>query len=787
IAGRKGTLAAAFDVTDERVAREALKDSEARFRAVIEAVPAGVWAWDESGIFFLNDAMSQVMGYPRERLLEPGFMPTLLYEDDRARLREHIRAWARRDPDAAWSLEHRFIRGDGEIRWLRVTATPVAIGGREGTLAAAFDITEERQAQEAVAASEARFRTVIETVSAGVWIWNGAAITFVNQALCDITGYSAAELTSPNFFDTLIHHDDRLAMIERGRARLRGEPVATRYEARIHTRSGDLRWLDISASPIQFEGAPASLVTVFDVTDNRVMQEALRESEARFRAVLETVATGIWIWDGASMSYVNDALVRITGYSREQLTDGHRFDSEIVHPDDRAMIQERGDRRIRGEDVPKVYELRVVRPDGAIRYLEVTATLIDLGGRTVSLASAVDLTERRVAEEERRRFDQQVQHAQKLESLGILAGGIAHDFNNLLVGVLGNAGLALMELPADSPVRRTVTDIETAAKRAADLTRQMLAYSGKGQFVVETVDLSDVVREMAALLEVSISKRVTLRYDFPPGLPGIEADPTQLRQVIMNLITNASDAIGDRDGLVTIRTGTVFADRAYLAEMYLDTELPEGTYVSLEVSDTGSGMDPETKARIFDPFFSTKFTGRGLGLAAVLGIIRGHGGAIKVHSEPGRGTTFRVLFPPADVPPPAPSAPAEPAEPWVGGGTILIVDDDYAVRALTARILDMFGFSTVVAEDGNRALELFDLHRDAIVLVILDLTMPGMDGEQTFRALRERQPNIRVVLTSGYSEQDATNRFVGEGLAGFLQKPFRHQDLIDKLREVLEG
>ncbi|MGK2964986.1 MAG: PAS domain S-box protein, partial [Tepidiformaceae bacterium] len=784
---RPGFLSVAYDITEERAAREALEESEARFRAVIEAVPAGVWAWDESGIFFVNDAMSRIMGYPRERLFEPDFMPGLLYEDDRALLGEHVSAWARRDPHAAWNLEHRFVRGDGEVRWLRLTATPVTIAGRDGTLAAAFDITEERQAQEAVVASEARFRSVIETVSAGVWIWDGTTITFVNQALCDITGYTAAELTAPNFFNTLLHPDDRRAIFERGLARLRGEEVEGRYEGHIVTKGGELRTIDISATAIQFDGSPASLVTVFDVTDNRRMQEALRESEARFRAVLETVATGIWIWDGASMSYVNDALVRITGFPREQLMDGHTFDSVVVHPDDRAMIRQRGNARIRGEDVPKTYELRVVRPGGEVRHLEITATLIDLGGRPVSLASAVDLTDRHLAEEERRRFDQQVQHAQKLESLGILAGGIAHDFNNLLVGVLGNAGLALMELPPDSPARRTITDIETAAKRAADLTRQMLAYSGKGQFVVETVDLSNVVREMAALLEVSISKRVTVRYDFPAGLPHIEADATQLRQVIMNLLTNASDAIGDGDGLITVRTGTFFADRAYLAETYLDNELPEGTYVSLEVSDTGSGMDPETRARIFDPFFSTKFTGRGLGLAAVLGIIRGHRGAIKVYSEPGRGTTFRVLFPPAESAGPAPSAPAEATRLWSDGGTILIVDDDYAVRSVTARMLELAGFSTIIAEDGNRALELFDLHKESIDLVLLDLTMPGMDGEQTFRALRLRQPSIRVVLTSGYSEQDATNRFVGEGLAGFLQKPFRHQDLIDTLREVLEA
>lgn len=403
----------------------------------------------------------------------------------------------------------------------------------------------------------------------------------------------------------------------------------------------------------------------------------------------------------------------------------------------------------------------------------------------MTILSALDTTDLVRAEEERRRLDLQVQQTQKLESLGVLAGGIAHDFNNLLVAILGNAGLALMELPPESPAWQTVLAIETAAQRAAELTRQMLAYSGKGKFVIEQLNLSRVVEEMAHLLEISVSKRAVLKYRFAPDLPAIEGDATQLRQVIMNLITNASDAIGDRSGVISVSTGLIDADAAYLKTAYMDDDLPEGQYVYLEVADTGIGMDAETAARIFDPFFTTKFTGRGLGLAAVLGIVRSHRGAIKLSTVPGRGTTFTILFPAAGPPaPPGPAPAPETASAPLPRAVILVVDDDETVRAVTRRMLELSGFTVLLAADGAEAVALYR-ERPGIDLVLLDLTMPAMDGEETFRELRRLDPGVRVILTSGYSEQDAADRFAGTGLAGFIQKPYRPQDLIEKVRVAL--
>lgn len=389
------------------------------------------------------------------------------------------------------------------------------------------------------------------------------------------------------------------------------------------------------------------------------------------------------------------------------------------------------------------------------------------------------------AEEEQRKLETQMLEFQKLESLGVLAGGIAHDFNNLLMAILGNADLALSLLSPESRARPNVEEILRASQRAADLCRQMLAYSGKGRFVVDRYDLSEIVQEMAQMLEVSVSKKASLRYSFAAELPAVQADATELRQVIMNLITNASESLGDKSGVISVSTSVMECDRAYLSESHLDDKLPEGRYVYLKVSDTGCGMDEETQRRIFDPFFTTKFIGRGLGLAAVLGIVRGHQGAIKVHSKPGQGTSFKILLPalawePKEL---APSIPG--SAPTPRGGTILLVDDDPAVLNVGAQMLDGLGFKVLTAANGREGLEVFRKHEGEIHCVILDLTMPEMGGEEVFRELRRLRSDVCVILSSGYNEEDVTQRFVGKGLEGFVQKPYTSAKLRITLNRVL--
>ena len=395
---------------------------------------------------------------------------------------------------------------------------------------------------------------------------------------------------------------------------------------------------------------------------------------------------------------------------------------------------------------------------------------------------AFDVTERRRAEEEKRNLERQVQQAQKLESLGVLAGGIAHDFNNILMAVLGHAELALAEISPMSPARGNLTEIATAARRAAELCRQMLAYAGKASIALERVVLRDLVEEMAHLLKTAISKKAILNLNLERGLPPIEADPSQIRQIVMNLIINASEAIGDRSGVVTVSVGATRCDEEYLSRTELRETLAPGLYLHLEVADTGCGIGEEARSRIFEPFFSTKFTGRGLGLAAVLGIVHAHKGALKVYSEPGKGTTFKILFPAKEgTVEGARTMEPTPLADWRGKGTILLVDDEESLVALGARMLEHLGFTVLMASDGLRAVELYRERGKEIDLVLMDLTMPHMDGAEAFGELRRLNPDVCVVLASGYSHEDVASRFAGKGLDGVLQKPYT----LAKLREAL--
>ncbi len=410
----------------------------------------------------------------------------------------------------------------------------------------------------------------------------------------------------------------------------------------------------------------------------------------------------------------------------------------------------------------------------------------DAGQPAMVSTVARDISRLKEAERGRLESERNLLQAQKLESLGVLAGGIAHDFNNLLTVMLGNATLARLDAPPHSPAENSIHQIELAALRAAELCRQMLAYSGKGRLATDLVDLTRIVEETIDLLKVSISKKCTLEFDLARGLPPVKGDATQLNQIAMNLVINASDACGDHGGRILVRTGLMQADRAYLASTYLAPALDPGPYVFLEVSDNGCGMPPDVVDRMFEPFFTTKFSGHGLGLSAVLGIARSHQGAVKVDTAPDRGTTFRLLLPAGEGPPAIAPTPRESATLPQGAGRILVVDDEDAVREIAARILERFGFAIVSATQGREAVDLFARDPHAFRLVLLDLTMPVMDGVEAFAEIHRLNPDVPVVLMSGYNRTESAERFAGRGLAGFVQKPFEAARLVEAVAAVLE-
>ena len=504
------------------------------------------------------------------------------------------------------------------------------------------------------------------------------------------------------------------------------------------------------------------------------------------KQLLDNVEEGIIVLDtNLRYALINRFIEKMTGMNARDMIGKHPADVfQFVREYglDKMMERALAGESIAGPDIPTLF------PNGKVVWSSGKFTPFrDEQGKIIGVLMCIyDITERKRAEEERQKLEAQIQHSQRLESLGVLAGGIAHDFNNLLVGILGNSDLALLDIPRASPAHARVEDIKTAGIRASELTRQMLAYAGKGKFILETLSLNDVIREMGHLIQSSVSKKAVLKFDLSGETPLIEADAAQIRQVLMNLIINASEALGDESGVVTISTGKITADAQYLSTVFMQEGIPAGPFTYLEISDTGIGMDKETQKKIFDPFFSTKFTGRGLGLAAVMGIVRAHKGAIKVYSEPGRGTSFKLLFPCSPQAHPSTHAPLPPADEWRGEGTLLVIEDEEILRNVIQLSLERFGFSVLTAVDGKDGVDIFQQHAGKIRGVILDMTMPRMSGEETFRELRRMQPDIRVLLTSGYNEQDATNRFAGKGLAGFIQKPFQVTSLIARVRAMLE-
>lgn len=511
-------------------------------------------------------------------------------------------------------------------------------------------------------------------------------------------------------------------------------------------------------------------------------EDSLRASEAKFRTFVERSFDVIFVLDAAGVfQFVSPSWEKHFGYPVSEVI-GHEF-SPFIHPDDVAPCTDYLNRVLTtGEgDTSPPYHVKCA--DGSWRlFMANGTTYLDTNGSVMYIGIGRDITDLKKAEDERLSLERQLLHAQKLESLGVLAGGIAHDFNNILTAIIGNADLALMRINTESPAVDNLQSIEKAAVRAADLAKQMLAYSGKGKFVIANHDINDLLEEMLHILQVSISKKAVLRLNLTRPMPPVEADATQIRQIVMNLVINASEAIGDKSGVITITTGCINCDHNYLKDVWLDENIGEGIYVFIEIADSGCGMDKETLAKLFDPFFTTKFTGRGLGMAAVLGIVRSHKGAVKVYSEPGKGSTFKILLP-------ASGNPAEIVnhdtcnDNWRGSGTVLLVDDEEAVRGIGAEMLKELGFNVVTANDGREALEIYRAGTD-ISFVLLDLTMPHMDGEQCFRELRMLNSDVKVIMCSGFSELEVTQKFAGKGLAGFIQKPYRLSVLRDSIMKL---
>ncbi len=677
-------------------------------------------------------------------------------------------------------------------RWYEVSVFPTA----EGIGGIFNDVTAAQEAEAALRVSEARLRLVLDASTAGYWDYDRQRGAFLASApMLALFGLGDTARPTRDELLAMVHPDDR----DRMAGVLSGDdPASHRWSAAFRVRlvgDGAERWIRTRSQVIaDHEGRPARTIGVMvDVTTEMRADATLAELQRQLEEAQELAAIGSWSWDVISGEVIWSA----EAYRLLEVDPGAALSFELVLSmaiDDahRQSFLKHVEDALAGV-CPYDFETPVRLRDGSIR------TFRNLGNveRTPDGAprrmtgTMQDVSALKAAAEERSRLEAQIQQSQKLESLGILAGGIAHDFNNLLVGVLTNASGLLHNVPADHGWREPLSEIEHAAQRAADLTRQLLAYSGRARFVVEAVDLSALALEMSQLVHAALGAGAQLDLQLADGLPSVRADTTQLRQVVMNLIQNAADALQGQSGLITLRTATTQGGTPPVAGVLFGEMPVAATLVTLEVTDSGVGMSPETLARIFDPFFTTKFTGRGLGLAATLGIVRGHGGAITVHTAPGAGTTFRLYFPadtsnasavPATpLPSPAVAIDVQPGD----EPTVLVVDDDATVRRVIERTLRVIGYNPVAASTGHEALALLEGGL-APHLVLLDLTMPEMSGRDVLRALPERNPALRVVLMSGYNDQECEADIGDFGLVGFLQKPFTIAELSSLMERALQ-
>ena len=644
---------------------------------------------------------------------------------------------------------------------------------------------------------------VLHTIPGGVFVYDCETrfTVFATRAFYELLGFvpETEPFSTQLLMQAVVHDDDRAAVraaVERTASLPRHQHTEVSFRMRLP--DGSWRWVHTRGAPLFLPNtaeshAPARyLVGVAeDVTERRQAEEALQQSADSLRLAQELANVGSYDRNlqGGNVHW-SEQMFRIHGADpvRDDPNAMGDLIERFVHADDRSILR-RAMRQLATTGRAGPYAYRVVHVDGTVRnVVGQGAILRDVNGLPQRrVGSVIDVTARTAAEEERALLETKVREVQKLESLGVLAGGIAHDFNNLLVGILGNASVSLLDMPVSSPAHAAVTAIERAARDAASLTRQLLAYAGKGRFLLEPLDLSVLVRQLRPVLQTALGARASLVNELADHLPVVHADGEQLRQAVVNVVTNAAEAIGDRPGAIKVLTSEESLDEARLRRCLSGSRAKPGLFSCITVEDDGGGMDEATLARIFDPFFSTRLAGRGLGLAATLGIVHGHSGALEVVSARGHGTTMRLYFPAA-------YEEKERSLTTTGApGTaaarvrvrVLVVDDDAHVRALAHRVLNRLHYEATEVADGEEALDFLRADPTQVDAVLLDMTMPRLNGEDTLRGIRALAPWMPVILMSGHDEREVTPRLLEHGLGGYLQKPFTVDALAQMFARVV--
>ena len=774
-------LVACEDITERNRAEKALQESEEKYRQLADFLPEMVYESDKNGkILFANRCAFEAFGHTQEDFDKGLTIFEMVIPEDRGRVKQNFQMLL--EKKKLIGNEYTALRKDHTTFPVIASANVIIQDNKPvGVRGVVIDITERKRAEEALKESEEKYRLLIENAAEAIFVAQDGMLKFANRKTTEMIGYSKEELTSKPFPE-FIHPDDRMLVLDRHLKRLQGEGSPSVYPFRIVHKSGNIKWVELNTVLITWEGRPATLNFLSDITERKEAEEALQESEKKFRVLTETAASGIFIHHGGRFIYVNPASEAISGYTRKELLAMNFWD--LVHPDFRELIKQRAQARQQGELVPSRYELKIITKNGEERWIDLTVGMINFEGKPAVLGTDFDITERKRAEEEMRALEEQLRQSQKMEAVGLLAGGIAHDFNNLLTIIKGYSQLSLLELKEGDLLKGNIEEIQKATERAANLTGQLLAFSRRQVMQMKVFDFNTLLRDLENMLRRVIGEDIELVTILTDDLGRTKTDPGQIEQVIMNLAVNARDAMPS-GGKLIIETDNVELDAEYARAHVAVTP---GHYVRLSVSDTGFGMSQEVKEKVFEPFFTTKDKGKGtgLGLSTVYGIVKQSGGNIWVYSELGHGTTFKIYLPRVEEDLDTLHGRDETDSLPRGSETVLLVEDEPSVRDLAHRLLSQQGYKVLEAANGKEALRVAQECFGEINLLLTDVVMPRMGGKEVADRLKTLRPSVKVLFISGFPDEAIAHHGVLTPGIAFLQKPFSPAALAQKVREVLD-
>ncbi|MGD8521417.1 MAG: PAS domain S-box protein [Desulfobacterales bacterium] len=756
------------------------RDSHEKYKALFDLKLNCIYIHDFEGNFLdANDVALNLLGYTREEIPSLNFA-SLIEEDQFQQAFDTLEEIKRTGSQKHFS-EYKLQKKNGKNVWVETDGSLICRGKYPyAVLAVARDITDREKAAEALRESEESYRILVEDMPALICRFKSdGTLSFVNKSYCQYFGKTRDELVNENFFQ-FIPEEDR-EKVKTHFESLTAEKPAISYEHQVLMPDGKLRWqrwtdralFDEDAKLYQYQSVG------MDITESKTSESALRESEERFRKLAELLPETIFEMDlKGTLTFVNRKAFEHFGYTQEDYDSGlNAFD--MVAPEDRDRAIENTRRIMKGESIG-LNEYTAIRKNGSTFPIMIHSAPIMRQEKLIGVRGfIIDLTERKKAEEERIKLEAQFQQAQRLETIGTLAGGIAHDFNNLLMTIQGNTSLMLFDVDASQPHFEPLKNIEKQIERGAKLTKQLLGYARKGKYNVKAINLNQILKESSETFGRT-RKQITVRCELSDDLYSIEADQGQIEQILYNLYVNAADAMPGGGNLILKTSNVTHED--IKSEQYEPTP---GKYIRLTIMDTGTGMENEVKERIFDPFFTTKEAGRGtgLGLASVYGITKSHEGYIEVESEKGKGCTFNIYLP-ASAKKPLDS-PALATHIIEGSGTILLVDDEEMVLDIGGQVLEKLGYTVIEAPSGMKAIDIFVKNKESIDLVILDMIMPDMGGGEAYDRIKQINPRVKVLLSSGYSIDGQATEIMKRGCDGFIQKPFKADELSEKLKKIL--